>query len=647
MSGTSQVNTIPASKIVSVIPSVINAGGSELSLNGLMLTNSARIPIGMILSFPTNQAVSDYFGAGTAEDLDSAVYFAGFDNSDVKPGALLVSQYNTTAVMGYMRGGSLAGMTLAQLQALTGVLTVSLNGTPVTSGAINLSSATSFSNAAQLITTALGTTGPTQAVVTSSLGCAFTGTGSGTNLTTTSVVGVLHVGDTVTGTGIPANTTIVSQTSGTPGAAGVYVTSAATTAASAACVGLSNILEVTGITSGSGIGIGQNVTGTSVTAATYITALGTGNGGTGTYIITSQQHVVSESMTIIVPTVTYGSQLNAFVVHSNTTGPASTVGYGSGTIAASLNLTAATGAVISPGAAIAVPGAFMDAVKGKTQNWASFWHDFDPDGGSGNTLKLAFSTWNSQQNNRYAYIVEDTDIAATASTSATTSLGNIIKTTNLSGTEVIYQPTVMRLAAFAAGAVASLAFNNTNGRATLAFRRQAGLPISVTDQTSADNLEANGYNYTGDFATANDNFRWFYPGTVSGDFQWMDSYVNQIWLNANFQLALMTLLDQNKSVPYNAQGYGLIRSYCNDPIRRALNFGAIRTGVPLSSGQAAQVNNEAGVAIDNVLATQGWYLQIKAAEPIVRQARGTPPMKFWYMDGQSVQRLVLDSVLIQ
>lgn len=62
---------------------------------------------------------------------------------------------------------------------------------------------------------------------------AFTGTGSGTALTTSSVTGIILIGDTVTGTGAPAGTTIVSQTSGTAGGAGVYVTSVATTSSSA------------------------------------------------------------------------------------------------------------------------------------------------------------------------------------------------------------------------------------------------------------------------------------------------------------------------------------------------------------------------------------------------------------------------------
>ncbi len=64
----------------------------------------------------------------------------------------------------------------------------------------------------------------------------FTGTGSGTNLTATSVTGTITPGDTIRGTGVPGGTTIVSQTSGTTGGAGVYVTSGATTSSGAAII---------------------------------------------------------------------------------------------------------------------------------------------------------------------------------------------------------------------------------------------------------------------------------------------------------------------------------------------------------------------------------------------------------------------------
>ncbi len=66
------------------------------------------------------------------------------------------------------------------------------------------------------------------------VGATFTGNGSGTNLTASAVTGVIGIGQTILGTGVPANTTIVSQTSGPTGGAGVYVTNNSTTSSGAA-----------------------------------------------------------------------------------------------------------------------------------------------------------------------------------------------------------------------------------------------------------------------------------------------------------------------------------------------------------------------------------------------------------------------------
>jgi hypothetical protein len=65
-------------------------------------------------------------------------------------------------------------------------------------------------------------------------GATFTGSGSGTNLTVSAVTGLIDIGDVISGAGVPAGTTIVSQTSGPAGGAGVYVTSVSTTASAAA-----------------------------------------------------------------------------------------------------------------------------------------------------------------------------------------------------------------------------------------------------------------------------------------------------------------------------------------------------------------------------------------------------------------------------
>jgi hypothetical protein len=197
------------------------------------------------------------------------------------------------------------------------------------------------------------------------------------------------------------------------------------------------------------------------------------------------------------------------------------------------------------------------------------------------------------------------------------------------------------------GVIAAIDFNRLNGRKTLAFRGQTGIIPDITDGGVAANLEANFYNYYGIWTTANDQFRFLYPGVVSGPYKWIDSFINQIWMNNGFQQALMELLTQTGSIPYTQVGYTMIKAACQDVINAALNFGAIRAGVTLSEAQINAVNNMAGVPIDGILNSIGYYLQVLDAAPQVRGNRGTPPCTFWYADGGSVQRITLASVMVQ
>lgn len=399
---------------------------------------------------------------------------------------------------------------------------------------------------------------------------------------------------------------------------------------------------------GSPIAVGQTVQGVGVTAGTRITALGTGTGGTGTYTVNNTQTVASEAMTTV-PTsavVTYDSVSGAFVITSGITGVESTIAYATGTIADNLLLQSAQGAVLSQGAAATTPGAFMTGLANLTQNWATFMTTFDPDV-SGNTNKLAFASWTNDQDDRYAYICIDTDLSPTTQNPATSSLGYLIQQANYSGTFLIFDPNDLNLAAFVGGIAASIDYSQTNGRTTFAFRSQTGLVATVTDADVANNLIANGYNFYGAYATANQQFTFLQPGSVSGPFNWMDSYVNQIQLNNSFQLALVDLLANARSIPYNAAGNALIEASLSDPINAGLNFGTFRAGVAPSSSQAVQVNAAAGRRISDVLAQRGWYLQVLTPSASVRQARGTPVCNFWYMDGESVQKITLSSVNVQ
>jgi hypothetical protein len=157
----------------------------------------------------------------------------------------------------------------------------------------------------------------------------------------------------------------------------------------------------------------------------------------------------------------------------------------------------------------------------------------------------------------------------------------------------------------------------------------------------------NGYNYYGAFATSNQGFNWMQRGTMPGPWRWVQPYVNQIAMNADFQLALAELASNVKSIPYNTAGYNLVRSALSDTIAKYLNFGAIQPGVPLSAAQAQAVNLAAGAKISGVLSSVGYYLQILPASPTVRGLRGSPPMKFWYTDGGSIQSLFLATIDVQ
>ena len=217
------MTSIPASYSVISQPSVLNQGGNAVALNGLLLSTNPRIPTGVVLSFPSGASVASYFGSVSAENVVAQGgltlagnpagqgYFGGSVGATAVPGALLVAYYPQTAVAAFLRGGNAAAaLTLAQLQALSGSLTVIMDGYPHVIASISFAASNSFSAAAAAIQAAF--TDPTEASIHGLDRIKLHGTGTGTSLAVTAVTGILSVGDTITGTGIPALTTIIAQT---------------------------------------------------------------------------------------------------------------------------------------------------------------------------------------------------------------------------------------------------------------------------------------------------------------------------------------------------------------------------------------------------------------------------------------------------
>jgi len=648
------MSSIPASEIVQVTPSVLAAGGTGLTGIGLMLTTNTRIPIGSVASFSSEAAVQAFFGPGNLA-IDAGIYFAGFSGASQLPSELLMAQYNPSWVAAWLRGASVAALTIPQLQAISGTLNVTVDGY-VRSGNVNLSGAASFTAAATLIQTALNSPLPAEASITGSIAAqtaSFTGSIAGQVLTVTAVAsGVVVVGGTLAGSGVSASTIVTGQLSGTTGGAGTYAVSVAQTVVSEALTETYGLLTVSAVASGT-LAVGQTIGGSGVAANTQINQLGTGVGGTGTYYVSPSQTVGSEALTgsATAVVVTYDSISGGFVITSGVSGPASTIGFASGTAAAPLGLTSAAGATISQGAAPASPSAFMTNLIVQNSAWANFMTHFDPDFGSGSAQKQMFAAWKNTAlgGNRFGYFCWDPDNSPAASNNAASSLGRILAANGDSGTLLVWEggATIDNgLCAFALGIAASVNYEQTNGRADFAFRNQAGLVANVTDPTTAGNLLANGYNFYGDYATATEAFIFFQPGSITGPFAWADSFETQIWLNSFFQTALMSLFANSLSVPFTQAGISLVQQAMQTVIQQALAFGAFAPNT-LTPSQIAQVNNAAGANIAGSLQSQGYYLQINLPSQVVQAARGPWPITFYWIDRNSVQSIDLSSVLVQ
>ena len=342
-------------------------------------------------------------------------------------------------------------------------------------------------------------------------------------------------------------------------------------------------------------------------------------------------------------TVTYDSVKSAFIFTTTTTGVTQTMSFASGTLSTGLMLTSATGAVVSNGQDAAVPATFMTSIINQNQNWATFFTAWEL---ATITEKEAFATWSNSVAPRYLFICQDSDVNI-LNAASTNTFGDWLQANQIVGTLAIYGNNTH--AAFASAFAASLDFTRLNGRATLDFKEQSGLVPSVSTASNYAAVVANGYNAYGAYGSNNpaNNANWFTPGSVSGKWLWADTYLNQIWLNANLQLSLVTLLQQVGSIPYNTQGYSLINAACLDPINAAINFGAIRKGIQLSAAQAAEVQYALGYNAAPIIASQGYVLQISPATAQTRAARQSPPITLYYQDGESVQQITLASIAIQ
>ena len=332
-------------------------------------------------------------------------------------------------------------------------------------------------------------------------------------------------------------------------------------------------------------------------------------------------------------TVAYSSLTKGFIITNGVTGEASTIEFAvageEGTdVSAMLGLQATQGGVISNGSDALTPAQVMASVTEQSKNWVSFT--------CVNTMTsdeiLGYANWCNSQGVSFLFSAwVDTSVASAKA------VKTAVENAGYAGTSVIYGGA--EYAVFIMAEAASVDWNRRQGVINFAFKSQSGLAAIVTDGAEASELEEAGVNYYGRWATRNPEFVFLYNGAVSGDYKWLDAWVNAIWLRATVQISCMDGLKMAGRVPYNDMGYTQIAAWLQDPINTAILNGVIDAGIVLSEKQKAELYIEAGEDITEQLFTEGYYFKVEDPGAVVRAERGTPIINLWYTYGGSVNKL--------
>ncbi|KAB1581157.1 DUF3383 family protein [Serratia marcescens] len=326
-----------------------------------------------------------------------------------------------------------------------------------------------------------------------------------------------------------------------------------------------------------------------------------------------------------------------FVITSIILGAESAVGLATGSAAIGLKLTTETGAVASAGAEQEPVPAVMNKIINISQDWALFTTTFTPD----DETNIAFGQWVSQTDYRFGYVMHDDSQAAITPSSEDCIAFKVTVTENCENVMPVYGD--YRHAMTALAYMASLDFNRLNGRVSYKYRDFTGVAPNVSDGDTADALKSNGYSFFGVYGANRVVKNYTADGNISGKFLWLDSFVSQVWINANLLGSFAELFTQNESYPFSAAGYAAIQTAVIDVAGRAKDFGAIRTGVTLDKAQLKVVNDAVGRDISSALFSDGWFMYIPEQSGSSRTERHLDGAIFYYVDGQLIQSIAMSS----
>lgn len=144
--------------------------------------------------------------------------------------------------------------------------------------------------------------------------------------------------------------------------------------------------------------------------------------------------------------------------------------------------------------------------------------------------------------------------------------------------------------------LAATDYNKRNSVQNYMFQ-QATLTPSVSDDPTANTMDANRVNYYGRTQTAGQNIDFFQRGIMMGlatDPVDMNTYANEMWLKDAAGAAIMELLLAMARVSANSTGRGQTLGVLQSVIEKAVTNGTISLGKPFNTTQKLYIGNMTG-----------------------------------------------------
>ncbi len=356
------------------------------------------------------------------------------------------------------------------------------------------------------------------------------------------------------------------------------------------------------------------------------------------------QSAINTLKSTVSAVVTYNSISNAFEVSTSATGAQSSISFAaaasSGTdLGSMLNLTSATGAVISPGLDEQTAAENMTQIAAIDSNFVTYSYLYNADSAE----CISLGQWSNSIGVSYCFLPWSNEATATVASSSDDIASSMIAAgvTNFAPLYNNYN-----IAAGVMGAFASIDWTRTNGAIDIAFKQVDGLTPTVTSEADASVLDSKYYSYYGNFATKNTQFDFIYKGLIVGDYVNLSTYINAIWFNSSIVNAVLNGFAGVSKIAYNDAGYTFIRAWLADPINQAKNVGIIQVGVTLSEAQKAQIISEVGSDITAELYSNGYYLLVADPGAAARVTGDSPIVTLYYTDGGVVKKLQISSSVI-